>query len=278
METDIVIKYSRREPYYFMKNSHRHNFYEIYYLLNGQRRVFVEDSIYYVNKGDLVLINKGILHKTSYASDKSHEKFGFYISYDYMEHLFTLFGKENVLLCFKQPHKTLSYNQQDYVESLLWKIRNEYTDNEDYADELIKSYVNEFLVFLLRYQKQLHPDEDTELKPSDMVCERAAKYIFKNYAKPLTLKDVASYVNLSPTYFSKKFMLDTGFGFNEYLSNVRLQHACELLIQTRKTITEIAFLCGYNDSNYFGDVFKKTKGISPSNYRMEHRQSEPLPI
>lgn len=278
MDKGIVINYSRREPYFFMKDSHQHNLYEIYYLLNGQRRFFVEDSIYYVNKGDLVLINKGILHKTSYASDKSHEKFGFYISYDYMEHLFTLFGKENVLLCFKQPHKTLSSNQQDYVESLLWKMRNEYTGHEEYANELIKSYANEFLVFLLRFHKQLHPNKDNELKTSDIACERAAKYIFKNYSKSLTLKDVAAYVNLSPTYFSKKFMLDTGFGFNEYLSNVRMQHACELLIHTKKAITEIAFLCGYNDSNYFGDVFKKTKGISPSNYRMEHRQSNSLPV
>lgn len=278
MNKDIVINYSKREPYFSMKDSHQHNFYEIYYLLSGHRRFFVEDSIYYVNKGDLVLINKGILHKTSYASDKSHENFGFYISRDYMELLFTRFGKENILNCFLKPHMILNTNQRDYVENLLWRIRNEYTGHEVFADELIKSYVNEFLIFLLRFNKQSLPYKENELRSSDMVCELAAKYITKNYAKPLTLRDVASYVSLSPTYFSKKFMKDTGFGFNEYLSQIRMKHACELLVQTKKTITEIAFLCGYNDSNYFGDVFRKVKGISPSNYRRDHRQHVYLPL
>jgi len=278
MNTDVVINYSKREPYFFMKTSHQHDFYEIYYLLSGQRRFFVEDEIYYVNKGDLVLIKKGVLHKTSYASDKSHENFGLYLSSDYMEKLFTRYGKENMLECFLKPHLTLTANQQEYIENLLWRMRNEYTSHEAYGDELIKCYVNELLIFLLRYKKELLPSEEYKLRASDMVCGRAAKYITNNYMKPLTLKHVATYVNMSPTYFSKKFMKDTGFGFNEYLTHIRIKHACELLIQTKKTITEIAFLCGYNDSNYFGDVFRKTKGISPSDFRKEHKISTFLPL
>mgnify|MGYP000312028858 CR=1 FL=1 len=45
------------------------------------------------------------------------------------------------------------------------------------------------------------------------------------------------------------------------------QHACELLLNTNKSITTIAFECGFNDSNYFGDAFRRTKGVSPNKYR-----------
>ena len=51
----------------------------------------------------------------------------------------------------------------------------------------------------------------------------------------------------------------TGFGFKEYIINVRIKHACELLLNTNKSITTIAFECGFNDSNYFGDAFRRTK-------------------
>ena len=56
-------------------------------------------------------------------------------------------------------------------------------------------------------------------------------------------------------------------GFKEYLLNVRIKDACRRLLETNESITEIAFGCGFNDSNYFGDAFRRIKGISPNKYR-----------
>ena len=88
-----------------------------------------------------------------------------------------------------------------------------------------------------------------------------------HYADNLSLENVAEKFNLSRSYLSKKFKTATGFGFKEYIINVRIQNACRLLLETDKSITDIAFECGFNDSNYFGDAFRKAKGISPHKYR-----------
>ena len=72
---------------------------------------------------------------------------------------------------------------------------------------------------------------------------------------------------MSDSYFSRRFKTVTGFGFKEYLNAVRIRHACDLLLSTDKSITQIASDCGYMDSNYFGDAFHKIKHVSPSQYR-----------
>ena len=74
--------------------------------------------------------------------------------------------------------------------------------------------------------------------------------------------------SVSPEHLSRTFKRETGFGFNEYLTLVRLQHA-ELMLRDRsaKSISDIAYSCGFNDSNYFSDRFKKAYGIPPLRYR-----------
>ena len=78
---------------------------------------------------------------------------------------------------------------------------------------------------------------------------------------------MAEFVGMSSTYFSKKFKEVTGFGFKEYILNIRMKKACLLLLETKLSVTEIAYETGFNDSNYFGDVFKRIKGVSPLKYR-----------
>ena len=81
------------------------------------------------------------------------------------------------------------------------------------------------------------------------------------------LEEVSSVASLSPTYFSKKFKLITGMGFKEYLNYVRLKHAQTALLTSDSSITDIALEYGFNDSNYFKDLFKKVYGKSPREYR-----------
>ena len=82
---------------------------------------------------------------------------------------------------------------------------------------------------------------------------------------PMTLSETAAYCYISKEHLSRIFKKETGFGFNEYLTVYRLKKAESLLRdQPKGKISEIAYLCGFNDSNYFSKVYKKTFGISPT--------------
>ncbi|OYP00505.1 hypothetical protein CG709_11470, partial [Lachnotalea glycerini] len=65
---DLYAERVKREQYFNMEHSHFHPYYEIYYLYSGKRRIFVNDTLYTLGRGDILLINKNILHRTTYLS------------------------------------------------------------------------------------------------------------------------------------------------------------------------------------------------------------------
>ena len=86
----------------------------------------------------------------------------------------------------------------------------------------------------------------------------------------LSLNSTAEEVELSSSHFSRMFKKTTGRTFLEYLMDVRIKKACELLRDTDRSITNVAFDVGFNDSSYFGKVFRKHTRMSPSKYRAKH--------
>lgn len=107
---------------------------------------------------------------------------------------------------------------------------------------------------------------------SNSVIETAKKYIKNNYSRDISLEDVSRVVNISPYYFSKIFKEDTGENFIEYLTNIRIEKAKELLETTDYSMKEICAEIGYSDPNYFSRSFKKNVGVTPTEYK-EGRKS-----
>ncbi len=110
-------------------------------------------------------------------------------------------------------------------------------------------------------------DEIATKEYSDMI-DRAKQFINENYFKDnISLNHVASQVYLSPAHFSSVFSQKTGQTFIQYLTELRLNKAKELLKCTNKRISEIGYSVGYKDSHYFSYIFKKTLNRTPSQYR-----------
>lgn len=112
-------------------------------------------------------------------------------------------------------------------------------------------------------------------KGNDKACENekamqieiAKQFIYKNFDKDITVDEMAKYINMSASYFSKVFKNITGFSPYDYLLTIRLDKAKELLRQTDNSIETIAFKTGFNSTSNFIYFFKKETGISPLKFR-----------
>ena len=107
------------------------------------------------------------------------------------------------------------------------------------------------------------------------LISRAVTYIKANYSRKITLSEVASYVFLSPSYFSKIFKNEMDFYFNDYLNYVRVQKSKLLLLTEHMKIVDIADSVGFYDQSYFNKVFKKITGVTPKKFKESNGRIPP---
>ena len=102
------------------------------------------------------------------------------------------------------------------------------------------------------------------------LISQAKEYIEHHYADPeLSLNEVAAQANLSASHFSAVFSQEAHQTFKEYLTEIRINKAKELLRMTTLRSAEIAYQVGYNDPHYFSSVFKRNTGVSPIEFRSQ---------
>lgn len=100
------------------------------------------------------------------------------------------------------------------------------------------------------------------------VIQRARAYIELHQKEDMHVEEVAQILNLSVFYFCKIFKKATGKTFTEYLSEVRVMKAKNLLLNPHLRISEVAFESGFQSITHFNRIFKKQVGVSPSRYRL----------
>ena len=110
---------------------------------------------------------------------------------------------------------------------------------------------------------------------SAQIIQSATAYLEKNYSDPdLSLRVLADLSDLSPAYFGKLFTAQTTYSFTDYLNNLRMDHAAEMLTETKKTVTQISQDVGILNTNYFYNLFKKRFGMTPVAYRRSKGKME----
>ncbi len=261
---------SRLGNYYFNKlenvcrsesTQHYHAAYEIYYLSQGACNYFIGEGLFEVEEGDLVMIPAGTIHRTNYSSE-THSRMIINVSSEYIP-------KKIAEALSSVGYLYRNKKTQKEIENILSKIENEYERADEFSKEALKCYTQELLLLVIRNM------EGNEIqKAENSLIDSAVRYIRGNYMNDIRLADVAKNLSVSSEHLSRTFKKETGFGFCEYVTLLRLKNA-EFMLKNEpgQTVGSVAYACGFNDSNYFSYKFKEAYGVSPMKVRAEAKHS-----
>ncbi len=271
----IHISHRKRDTKYAMPEYHSHvDHYEVYYLMTGRRKYFIEDRAYYVNPGNLVFIRKGVLHRTFQVNDHTHERLLINFTERYLEDtseshsalLQAIFDKTLII--------QLSGHEKHEFEQILFTIIREIKEKGEGFELYLRALSYQLLVTSKRYlnRNRARMQEfkgSVHHKMTDII-----HYINKHYRySELSLASVAREFYISPYYLSRIFKVATGFTYSEYLNHVRIQEAQRLLRESDIKIIDIAGKVGFNSLTHFGRVFKRNTRYAPTFYRKMHHYS-----
>lgn len=254
-------------PYHF------HPEYELTWIIRGQGQRYVGRQVESFEAGDLVWLGPNLPHCWINTPSDSHEEVealvvqfdaslweGKFLQTPEMQEIQHLFQRPNVGWVIPAAHRpTLHEKLLELVQASSW-------------DRLIRwlSFVHYLAqVELIPIDSDWHP---TLTSPAETIrFHRIYQFLIQNYQDQITLAEVAEVAGLSVTSFCRYFKSMTQKTFIEVLMEFRIQHACQQLRTSQKSIQEITFESGFQDISYFNKAFKKRKGMSPTQYRNDHR-------
>ncbi len=239
---------------------HHHQAFEIYYMKEGVCNYSIGNHSYKVMPGDVILIPGGTVHRTNYGG-VAHTRLLINCSYEYIPsicaEMITDIG-----------HLYRNSKVMGQLDDLFAKIEQEYTHPDVLSAEVLKCYTAELFLLILRNENE----HETNREDSSIVTQ-VLKYIQHNYMNEVKLSTVAKLVSVSSEHLSRVFKEETGFGFKEYLTMLRLQKAEDMLKnEPGRAVCEVAYACGFNDGNYFSYKFKEAYGVPPSKVREPKRE------
>ena len=235
---------------------HTHTCAEIFYVVGGQGNFIAEAETFQITKGDLVVVNPLVEHtETSFQSQPLEY---IVLGVDGLE----LSVADDADRPFYINHFHNNTQIQNYLQDMLQEIGAKAPGYEDICQDLL----NILIIRLMRssdYTVKLIPTANHAAKGSVTV----RRYIDNHFKEPITLDLLAGLVHINKYHMAHNFTRDYGISPINYLLNLRLQESCALLRSTNYTITQIAQIVGFSSSCYFSQIFRKTMGISPSEYR-----------
>lgn len=243
---------------------HRHlHTLELLFITDGLCSCYINTKSYRLKRGDLAIINANVLHNTI---DENNTKIrGFILGINNL-HLkdkdpYTLLSdKQNPVLHTSKITPQLAYYFSLFDEFI--NLPKECIDDYKYSLDLLIHSLFHTLVHFLKIQ-----ENNNEFINDQHLGERIKNYIEAHFLDNITLKSMSKDLNISEYHLSRSCKKFLGYSPIQYITKRRLKEAQNLLITTDLTVTEIAFHCGYNNSNYFQSVFNNFVGMPPGKYR-----------
>ena len=249
------------------ETEHFHKDIELLFIISGHIHVVVEGNEFRVGKEEFLLINSGKNHYIYVDEDSLLSRF--HISYDLMT---DVFDEEYIafwcnLITAKDPgYEELRSQTRDVIRlHMQTQEKNGFRCMEKYG---------RIMDLLSRYYrietKQLRKQSDYN---SDAHAQEILSYISHHYNEPLNLADLADMQYVSVSTMSRIIKKATDSKFPDYINKIRLQHAIDDLLNTNKSVTEIAVNNGFSSPSSFNRVFKEAYGTTPSQYKKSFRSN-----
>lgn len=262
-----------RDQEYSMPMKHFHDTYELYFLLEGERHYFIEKQTYYVKTGDVVLINREQVHKTSQAGSKKHDRILLQLSGRVLEPWLKSAGLYSLERIFDDYYGVtrLTEKEWDEIKELLLGISEEMIHRRERYEVMVRLKLSQILLIVCRSRKKnlLKEMPQTVQTAKHGKVHEVAEYLTLHCETGESLEELSESFFISKSYLSRIFREVTGFSVNEYRNLARVRKARELLAGSGYSITEISEILGFESVTYFERVFKKHTDMTPLKYRKD---------
>lgn len=247
---------------------HRHDAWELYYVVHGRGNRMAGDTLQPFEAGNVVLIPPLMLHRWEYEPESMDDDgcvryLMVAFSHSFVERCMEVFPElKNRLAGVVFPTDAMKYGtgSSRIIRKALLEI------NE----------MNEFerLCAMFRLLPVIFISTDCTFAGKPMRIEKDVRrmqqisaYVMKHYVHSIALGDIAAEVGMNRSAFCSYFKRSKGMTFSRFVTQYRLNTACELLKHSQKSVSEICYLVGFNDLPHFIRVFTSSIGMSPSKYR-----------
>ncbi|ACL74513.1 AraC family transcriptional regulator [Ruminiclostridium cellulolyticum] len=250
-----------------------HEAFEMVYIKSGNGVFEIGEQNVSVGSNDIVIIKPNQSHKLSVESEDGCDFIVLYFKFiDQTEHTLSevslgdfinfVSGKESgSFIKLKVSHK-------NDIIILLNRILKEQTNDQLGSDLLNYLMLMELFVLISRALKAEWENSIKNKSPKiKELMQSAIQFVHNNFEREISITDIAKYVFLSSSYFTRAFKENTGLSPMQYLLNIRIKRACELLRETDQKVGEIALSVGFSNQQRFNDIFKKQTNMTPMQYR-----------
>lgn len=254
---------------------HFHPEFELVLNLKSNGTRIIGDSVELFDNYDMTFISGNIPHCFNYykQEDRTPDNIGIVLHFRHSAFGETLLKQHemhevNELLA--ESGRGISFSTEDAKKA------------EKYFIEMVNNTGIEKMISLFNIFKIMHRSEKKVYLCSENYRESYDKcgnkkmndifsFINKNFFRSISLEDISKIAEMNPSACSRFFKQNSGFGFVEYVNQVRKNKACYLLLETDYHVNEIAEECGFASISNFNKQFRKAEGISPGEYRIRNK-------
>lgn len=248
----------------YYREKHWHRSIEIFAVLEGGLRFFINEKEYPLRAGGFILVNSNEIH--SIHSPWPNRTIVLQMPLKTFEDYFT--GEQ--FIHFRHQCK----EQDEMAVKLIGEMFASYTEKQCGYEMKVKSQYFMLLYLLVTKYRELEVNDDMVKKNRNLSrLSSITTYIKEHYAEELSLEMLSEVFGYAPAYLSRMFQKYAGINYKSYLQDVRLEYASKELMNTKRSIGEIALDNGFPNSKAFSRAFREKYGNLPSEYRKEERHS-----